>query len=437
MGEGTNALNEDHLRVLRQDLEKLAMQSEFRKKFIGGISEDDVNKCINNLYHQFDIIEKELKTHIVELESSVDQLLKELDTYKRSAEGDKAKLRQENDNALADASRYLNECKHKDDMIADLNDNYNSEINSLITDKKQLESENTQLCQQNRSLEQEIEGLHNEVTGYSADMKGLSSRIEELEEDLLASQYKIEEQTCVCAKLENEFEQEKTRSASLNKEIEILQKQALTLQESLHENQERIQQEYEERLETERALELERNKTSEHNNTINMLNNRIEQLETQLQETEKMIEEQANENGNHTFEQIDAIHKQLDALKEQLRINDMLKQQVELERSRADKAENDVSRFREWALELKEKFYQDQKQLEIQLAEIETKNRTLRGNLENLHLDTVLEIDELCTENVPCNRVDPEDAFKENHRTSIHDIIDIDHRNEKPGLRVV
>lgn len=396
MEEGAIALDENHLRVLRKDLEKLAIQSEFRKKFIGGISEEDVNKCINHLFQQFEIIEGELKTQIKELESSVEQLLKEFDTYKRSAEGEKNRLKQSGDNALADATRYMNESRHKDGIISDLNSQYEAELNRLNNEKEALESSCKRLKSQNETLELQIVQMQIEAEELCHEREGLQAQITRLEEDVLASQCKLDEQVCVCTQLRQDIDYEKQCNDCLNKDIEQLGRQAGEWQESLLQIQQQLQEELNKHQALEREAAEDREKLAECNWVINALTGRCERLEEQIIVNEKLLDEASHNKGNPTLNHIDAIQQQLEMLKEQFKINDLLQQQLEEERQRAEKAEGEVSRFREWARQFLQQFNQEQQNLQEHFLAMEEQNRMLREKLSHIEITTVLEIEDIC-----------------------------------------
>ena len=100
--------------------------------------------------------------------------------------------------------------------------------------------------------------------------------------------------------------------------------------------------------------------------------------------------------------EIDTIYKQLSSLNEQVGANENLQQELELERLRAEKAENEMLEFKKMASEMKAKFHGEQTQMDLQFNEMEKKQKAmqldiiaLRENLENFRKTTGAEIDAL------------------------------------------
>lgn len=81
-----------------------------RKKLIGGISEEDVSIYIESVRHQFQLIENELNRQIIELQASNEKMRRNFEEYRQKAGEDKINLQEALKNAVADSSRYKDEC---------------------------------------------------------------------------------------------------------------------------------------------------------------------------------------------------------------------------------------------------------------------------------------------------------------------------------------
>lgn len=291
MTERAISLDENNLSMLRDNLEKRLIQSDMRKKFLGGISEEDVSVYVGSVKHQFQLIENELNKQIIELQASNEEMRRDFEQYKQKAGEDKFKLQEALKNALADSSHNEDEFSEKDEIISKMNESFNSEINKLTQENLRLENERDELSKQLLSSGQDIE--------------------------------------------------------------------------------------------TKKQLEL-----------------KVGVLERQLMESKKS----ANSKVEGVKNEIDAIYSQLDMLKSQVGVNDSLQEQLEAERLRSEKTEKEMSRFREWVSELKDRFNTEKNRLEVQFVEIEEKHKAMqadvngfRTNLVDFCINTGAEIDNMHT----------------------------------------
>ncbi|KUG04829.1 chromosome partition protein smc [hydrocarbon metagenome] len=465
MDESLTPHNEDKLRALRNNLEKLSLQSDFRKKVIGGLSEDDVIKYIDGLRQQSQMVEDELSHHIEELQHAKEKLLKEYEQFKQETREEKVKLQEIADKAVAESAVYMQECQDHAAL-------YNMEIDKVVNENQRLENERNQLEEQVLLLEKELGRLNSYVNEYTNERKHYRDQIVELEQEILSNQNRLNEQIKLGEDLERKFEFEKSKTASAAKDISSLRQKISNLEEAQKEkqvkfeeeiriNQELVQElelersrvnsaqktidtqtlnikeleeqlltniktseEYlEKTLELEQELEEERRKLHGSTETIGIQNSKIEDLEKQLFENIKTTEEylaknqeleqelkNANQNSGRADSsllnfkgEVDVIYKTLDNIKVQIDINDKLQQQLDHERSRAERVEKDMAQISEWAYNLKEKFHLNQRQLEVQFGNIEEKHKAmqsdingLRSNLETFSVGTGTEIDNLC-----------------------------------------
>ena len=262
-----------------------------------------------------------------------------------------------------------------------------------------------ELRQQFRELQQSKDELRKEYEAYRQRSGEEKAGMQEALENALveASRFKDEcsEKDGMIQKINERFDSEVGRltdaGSQLESERDELKKQLLSyeretkaegtlalkvkeLEEQLLESQ-KTAEEYQKSM-----REMERQVSEEHMNLA-----RAQEDKTNL-----------NSRVASFKSEIDAIYKQLGSLNEQVSANESLQQELELERLRAEKAEQDMSQFRELMSGLKDKFHKDQIQLDVQFNEMEEKQKAmqddingLRENLEDFCKATGTEIDDL------------------------------------------
>jgi chromosome segregation ATPase len=367
MEEKADQLNENNFRLIRKNVEKITVQTDMRRKLIGGVSEEDVSKYIESVRQQYHLVEDELKKYIVELQSSKDILQRDFESYRQKSGEQKARLQEALEKALNDSSGYMNECMEKDEIVNEKDERYHSDVNRLISENRQLESKCDELEKKLLSFEQEIERLNTDTAT--------------LEETLKKSQSKVEEGQRIREQVEQELEIKIAEVADCNETKNMLASKVEELEKQLSEERKMVEEYYEEY------------KVMKH------------QLKGEQDNIVKSLEENANLNSKVSgFKNgIDAIYNQLNALNEQVCINENIQQQMVLERIRADNAEKDISQFWEWVSGLKDRFHKDHVQLKAQFNEIEEKHKLMQSdinalhtNLENFCVETVTDIGDLC-----------------------------------------
>lgn len=310
MTENTEPLSESKFNQLRTNAEKVTIQSDLRRKLIGGISEEDVEKYINSVKLQFQFNENELLDRYEKLQASKNELASEFDRFRQKKAGEKAQMQEALDNALADLAEYMNQCNEKDTLIAEMDEKYSLEINRL---------------------ESELQVKSTEASNDNETMILFEAKIHELEEQVYESRKIAEEYSTACAEMEKQLILEKENVRQLAEEKAGLSTKVIDIKS-----------------------------------------------------------------------EINTMYKQLVSLDEQLDISESLKKQLEQEKLRADKAEQNMTRFLQCMSGIKDRFQVDQDQLERHIAEIEEKHRTiqsdvngLRNKLVSCRTDTGTEISEL------------------------------------------
>lgn len=139
---------EDSVNIIRNKVKEDIVKSDFRRKLIGGISEDDVEDYINMIQLQFQYKENKLNEQIEELISLKDKLRIEFNTYIEKADHEKNSLQKE----LEDTKQSLEE---QSKLCV--------EYQSLIYDLKEYKNMYEQDKSSNEALNKEVEMLRNKL----------------------------------------------------------------------------------------------------------------------------------------------------------------------------------------------------------------------------------------------------------------------------------
>ncbi|MDF2890912.1 MAG: hypothetical protein K0R80_1279, partial [Clostridia bacterium] len=263
---------DDGLNQLRNKVKEEITKSDFKRKLIGGISEEDVESYISAIRMQTEHTVDELNKRIDELVTSRDKLKCEYNILVESAEEEKKKLYKDLQEVNQSITQYKEQLDTKDVYITELKEKHRLELEQL---KKRLQ----------------------------------------------------------------EVENEKLSSVSISSEIESLKQKLQQMESSLKESQEKLQAQSNARELAERQLKEERLQAENKNKAIE------EQLKYENMSIVKMIEEN-KELTSRTLEfnhQLSSACKELEGVKEQVKMNEKLKQQLEQERLRALKAEKEMA----------------------------------------------------------------------------------------------
>jgi chromosome segregation ATPase len=384
------AFNEEDFDQLRANVEAMTIVSELRRQIIGGISEDDVKQCINTIQHHYQDAEKALLDKIEALESYKRKIMKESETLRQENEAEKAALHEKLEVVTADLSDYQTRCQENEIQLKEIEERYSAELNQLESERQQLGSEYSELAQQAADLEKHSKEITEEKIDLENKYRAQKFRIAVLEQEIALSRGELDERTKLCEELRQQ-----------NNELAL----ALKDTESKAEKEIRAK-----RIELANSLEMRE-----------MLEARIEELEEQLSQSKKktedlyqaflemeqkaqVLEKQVDENSKPVSYkgEIDAIYHQLNLLNEQLIVNENLQRELDAEKKRAEKAEQDISELLDCVLELKNRLYADQIQLEGHFVELEEKQKAMqsdvdgfRSNLNKFCGDTGAEITDL------------------------------------------
>ena len=94
MEEKVIPLNQSNIHALRSNVEKRLLQSDMRRKIIGGVSEEDVYAYVETIRQQFRLVEEDLKRQVRELQLSKDELQRDYEAYRQRSLEKKPGFRQ-------------------------------------------------------------------------------------------------------------------------------------------------------------------------------------------------------------------------------------------------------------------------------------------------------------------------------------------------------
>lgn len=355
---------------LRANVEALTIVSELRRQIIGGISEDDVKQCINTIQHHYQGAEKTLLDKIEALESNKRKLIRELELLRQESDREKAVLQDQLDKAMMDLSKYKSRCDEAEAEYLAIDDKYAAEIERLDSDRNHLKVRCSELSRQVEELEEHSKQLAEEKLDLENKHRTQKFRIAVLEQEISLSKSELDERI---------------------KQCEELKQHNSELVQSLEDYEGRADKEIRaKRIELANSLEMRE-----------MLEARVEDLQEQLalskkradelyqayQEMERKVQLLERQNAEHTKPisykvEIEAIYNQLNSLNEQLIANETLQRELDIERKRADEAEQDLAELVECVAELKNRLYADQIQLEGYFMHLEEKQKEVQNDVD-------------------------------------------------------
>jgi chromosome segregation ATPase len=390
MSGDTAAFNEEDFDQLRANVETMTIVSELRRQLIGGICEEDVKKCINDIQHHYQDAEKALLNRIEHLENSKREIIREFEAFKQESEKQKAVLQKRIENALADLSDSQTRYQELEAKLQAVEECYISELSRIEGEKHEINQECQELARHVADLEKHNQEIAEEKLELENQHRIQKFRIAVLEQEIELVRQELEERSTLCEELRQQ-----------NNEL------ALALQESEGKAEKELRAK---RIELANSMEMRE-----------MLEARIEELEQQLAQSQKKneelyqalvgmkqkaqsLEEEVAENSRRLSYkgEIEAIYQQLNLLNEQLIVNENLQRELDAQKMRAKKAEQEMAELLECVLELKNRLYADQIQLENHFIELEEKQKAMQADVDgfrlNLHKfcgDTGTEINDL------------------------------------------
>ena len=403
---------EDSLTLIRNKVREDAIKSDFKRKLIGGINEEDVANYINMMRLQSDYAETELRERIDELTSSRDVIKHEFDSYLEDAEEEKKRLIEELKETKESLGHYISLSKTKDTLLADAEENYNEEMQQLNTSFSHVSSERDALKDQLNDTKKELDDLKAYISEVDSERRFYKAKIHELENEIADNIKKFNERSDNVKELEQQLEQQKLSNNTMNKEIEMLRHNQKRLEESLEQSQKSVEENWYARELALEQLEEVKRQASNRNEAVENLTSTIGKLESQLKGSQRIalehdkvratIEEQLRREHMNIVKMLDEnkelhsktlefsdelniVYQELESVKEQVKMNFELHQQLELERLKSEKVEKEMNEFLKSVSELKSKIHSNQYQLDGQFKNIGDKYQELQGDLKGLH----------------------------------------------------
>ena len=327
---------------------------------------------------------------IEHLENSKREIIQEFEAFKQESEKQKAGLQKRIENALADLSDSQTRYQELEAKLQAVEECYISELSRIEGEKHEINQECQELARHVADLESIIKKSPKKNWSWKTSIVFQKFRIAVLEQEIELVRQELEERSTLCEELRQQ-----------NNEL------ALALQESEGKAEKELRAK---RIELANSMEMRE-----------MLEARIEELEQQLAQSQKKneelyqalvgmkqkaqsLEEEVAENSRRLSYkgEIEAIYQQLNLLNEQLIVNENLQRELDAQKMRAKKAEQEMAELLECVLELKNRLYADQIQLENHFIELEEKQKAMQADVDgfrlNLHKfcgDTGTEINDL------------------------------------------
>jgi len=344
-------MNQDSLMYLQTKLNKDSIKYTFRKKLFGGLNQDDVIKYVTGIEDDFLKIEQKLRKDMSELSDSRRSLVMEFENFKSTTFQEKKNLEEnliESQNSL---TSYMDELSNLNSELERMSNNENSEMVQLKNGMSQMQDVINQAFEKISTLENEIIRMTEEKNEL---MKTISN-----------AELEVQQIKGFASEIEKESNNYKLR---IN-ELENAPSAIMMDQKEL----DRIQVDFETKIGAEKSaneiLEL----------SLISANEKIEALEGNIAEIMMKVEEQkvltakaeqelklekalvSSYKINGFKNEFANLYQQLDYLSdEQVRTNSELQEKLEIEKTRASKAELKMAELMKCVKALNEKLSSEQ-----------------------------------------------------------------------------
>lgn len=365
------------LKKLQQRLNHESIRYQFRTKLVGGLHEEDVTKYIEDLENKLKKIEQDNKKASDEVYSLKTKLNTELEhKHKMQVELDEAKQNlitaiiefkqkqmdyksinekynteniqlkneiQQISVRLKELEKLSTETNYDKEYLADLEIENNSlkakiaEMTEEFMQYNEIKNENKLMAEEIMAYEEllnqtSIEFDQIEINAYKLKNENilLNERITELEKGILEKDYKINEINDVCEKLKEQLRMEKSCNEKLNSDSVILRQKISSLQQTINEKLKELEEQ--KRISEDAVLQLNMEKAEAFNYKINGF----------------------KEEFSSIYEKMESLEYEA---KQSAKLNGILKQQLSVQHSRAEKAEEDLAKIMKLLSEVEDKFY--------------------------------------------------------------------------------
>ena len=344
-------MNQDSLMYLQTKLNKDSIKYTFRKKLFGGLNQDDVIKYVTGIEDDFLKIEQKLRKDMSELSDSRRSLVMEFENFKSTTFQEKKSLEEELKESNVSLASYKEELNNLNSELEQISSNENAEMVQLKNGMSQMQDVINQAFEK-------ISTLENEIIRMTEEKNELMNKLSEAEME-------VQQMKGFASAIEEESKNYKLRISELeNAPSEIVMDQ---------EELDRIQVDFETKIGAEKSanemLEL----------SLVSANEKIEALEASIGEIMLKVEAQKELTAkaeqdfklekalvssykiNGFKNEFANLYQQLDYLSdEQVRTNSELQEKLEMEKTRASKAELKMAELMKCVKTLNEKLCTEQ-----------------------------------------------------------------------------
>ena len=323
-------MNQDSLMYLQTKLNKDSIKYTFRKKLFGGLNQDDVIKYVTGIEDDFLKIEQKLRKDMSELSDSRRSLVMEFENFKSTTFQDKKSLEESLEESQNNLSSSMDELSNLNSELERMSSNENSEMVQLKNGMSQMQDVI------NQSFER-ISMLENEIIRMTEEKKALMTKLSDAE-------LEVQQIKGFASEIEKESESSKLRINELEKAPSEMA----------------MDQEVLDRIQADFATKLGAQKSQNEILELSLIsaNEKIETLEKSIAQIMMKVEEQkelaakaeqdlklekalvSSYKINGFKNEFANLYQQLDYLSdEQVRTNRELQEKLEIEKTKAARAE--------------------------------------------------------------------------------------------------
>lgn len=344
-------MNQDSLMYLQTKLNKDSIKYTFRKKLFGGLNQDDVIKYVTGIEDDFLKIEQKLRKDMSDLSDSRRSLVMEFENFKSTSFQEKKSLEESLKESQIHLTSYTEELSQLNSELERINSNENSEMVQLKNGMSQMQDVINQAFEK-------ISMLENEILRMTEEKSNLMTTLSDAELEYQQLKGYVSE-------IEKQSNDDKIR---IN-ELENAPSAMMMDQEAL----DRMNDDFQVKIETEKSA----NKMLEL--SLISANEKMETLEANIAQILMRVEEQKELTAkaeqdlklekalvssykiNGFKNEFANLYQQLDYLSdEQVRTNSELQEKLELEKTRAAKAEQKMAELMCCVKALNEKLCNEQ-----------------------------------------------------------------------------
>lgn len=344
-------MNQDSLMYLQTKLNKDSIKYTFRKKLFGGLNQDDVIKYVTGIEDDFLKIEQKLRKDMSDLSDSRRSLVMEFENFKSTSFQEKKSLEESLKESQMNLTSYTEELSMLNSELERISSNENSEMVQLKNGMSQMQDVINQAFEKISMLENELLRMTEEKSNLMITLSDAEREYQQLKLD--------------ASEIEKQSNDYKLRI----QELENAPSAMMMDQEAL----DRMNADFQIKIETEKSanqmLEL----------SLISANEKIKTLEANIAQILMKVEEQKELTAkaeqdlklekalvssykiNGFKNEFANLYQQLDYLsEEQIRTNSELQEKLELEKTRASKAEQKMAELMCCVKALNEKLCNEQ-----------------------------------------------------------------------------